>query len=282
MSFFVEPIYCLTFRHRGLLTKVGETLFSRRQFLKICVSSVAALSLGSIAEQWIGQSKTIIALPALRVPILVYHRVGPTYEPLTVSNDQFTRDLQQLKEHNFTTISLADLDSFLHGRGPVNIPHKSVLITFDDGYIDNYVNAFPILRQFDMVATFYTISGMIGQDNRLSAKHIKEMKAAGMDFGSHTVSHRALGKLDQQAARDELYFSKQRLEDLLETEITSIAYPTGSYNEETLRIVKGLNYSLAFTVNQGICSPSSEKLILPRIPVFSYTRDIISEINKLQ
>lgn len=257
-------------------------MFSRRKFLKICASSVAALSLGYIAEQWIGHSKTIIALPALRVPVLAYHRVGLTHEPLTVSNDHFTQDLQQLKKHNYTTISLADLDSYLHGWGPFIMPPKPVLITFDDGYIDNYINAFPILQQFDMVATFYIISGMIGQDDRLSARHIKEMKAAGMDFGSHTVSHRALGKLDQNAAWNELYFSKLRLEDLLETEISSIAYPTGSFNEETLMIAKGLNYSLAFTVNQGICAPSSEKLALPRIPIFSYSRDIINEITKLQ
>lgn len=249
-------------------------MLSRRQFLEKLIIGTVACGLGGV---W---TKEINAANASPIPVLAYHRVGATTDPLTVSTEKFCRDLEALKKHGYSTISLLDLKNSIYGQGHIKLPAKPVLITFDDGYLDNYENAFASLCKMNMVATFYVITGMFGYENRLSESHIKEMQKAGMDFGSHTVSHQPLGKLQEETARSELYYSKRHLESILGTEVSSIAYPRGSYNEDTIRIANELNYAVAFTVNQGICSNSSAKLLLPRIPVFRYTYDVISEINK--
>lgn len=206
------------------------------------------------------------------VPILLYHKVGNDADSLTVSTERFANDMEYLAQNGYNTLSLADVRRRLNNE-EANMPHKPVLITFDDGYLDNYTNAFPILEKYNLKASFYIITGMIGQPNRVTAAQIKEMDAAGMGIGSHTVTHSALGELGPEAVMTELSQSKATLEQMLGKNIDFIAYPCGSYHQDTLQMVRKVGYRGGFSVRQGNAM-FTDTLAIRRIPVFKYDRSI--------
>lgn len=214
------------------------------------------------------------------IPVLVYHRIGYTPNALTITPERLSRDLVELKQNGYETISLNVFETYLEGK-EVQLPPKPILITFDDSYQDNYDRAFPILKQNHSIATFFVITGFIDKDSdRLTTQEIKEMYNSGMNFGSHTVFHAALSEATQDFAWNELFYSKQTLEKILGIQIDTIAYPEGRYNSETIRIATGLGYSRGFTVKPGVCKQEDPPFVIPRIPVFSYTRDILDAIDE--
>jgi peptidoglycan/xylan/chitin deacetylase (PgdA/CDA1 family) len=213
------------------------------------------------------------------IPVLVYHRVGYNECSLNITPERFAQDLRQLKDHGYQTISLRQFQDYLLGRLE-ELPEKPILITLDDGYLDNYENAYPILRYHGMVATFFIITGMLGNTDRLDYYHILEMKNQGMSFGSHTVSHRLLERLPNTEINEELNSSRSTLENILGSPVQAVAYPSGSYNHATIKLAQDNGYINGFTVTQGICSTDSPKFELRRIPIFSYDGNIISVIAK--
>lgn len=216
------------------------------------------------------------------IPVLLYHRVGYTADLLTVSPGRFAQDLDELSESGYETISLETFRDYLMGKN-VELPPNPILITFDDSYQDNYDYAYPILKEYGFIAAFFVITGYVDQyPDRLTSTEIKEMYHNGMSFGSHTVSHKALAKLSQDGMWNEMFFSKQFLEKTLEVPITAIAYPEGAYNEEVARIAAGLGYEIGFTVKPGFCRRQAILLMVPRIPIFRYTGDVLDEIGKVQ
>ncbi len=252
-----------------------KRMFSRRLFLKMCASTMVAVT-GSQLLMTLGTSS---GLGERMVPVLAYHRVGFTTSDLTVSLQRFKNDLQQLKADGYTSITLDDFLRFIDDRN-VELPEKPVLITFDDGYRDNYEHAFPILQQFGMVGSFFIITGMMGQEERVTESQVKEMAAGGMSIGSHTVSHRALAELGAEEAGRELKISKETLEDLIGSEIKAIAYPRGSYTAETIDIGKACGYAAGFTVKEGTCIKHSPDFELNRIPVFRFDGSLRQVLRK--
>ncbi|WP_232035748.1 polysaccharide deacetylase family protein [Methylomusa anaerophila] len=206
------------------------------------------------------------------LPILLYHRIGPETDALTISPSRFKSDLQYLHENGYNTLTLAAAKDHLSGVG--SITGKPVLITFDDGYLDNYANAFPLLQSFSMTASFFIITGMLDQPNRMTMSQLLEMSAAGMSFGSHTVSHRPLGNLSPAEMSQELENSKAALEDLLGKAVDSVAYPRGSYNLSTLYSSHELGYRFGLTTNTGYANSRASQLALNRIPVFRYDQPL--------
>ena len=248
-------------------------MVSRRSFIKACVSTLVGISC----------SELLFKLPIgsgagnRQIPVLVYHRVGDTKDNFTVTPERFTNDLQTLQQYGYCTISLEQMQNFLDDR-TIEMPDKPILITFDDGYLDNYTNAYPILKQYGMVATFFIITDMLWTEDRLNPERIVEMSQGGMSFGSHTVSHRRLGELTWAEIQDELLISKGVLESVLGKAVNAIAYPQGSYNDHVLMIAQNTGYVTGFTVREGICSKNSPDLELRRIPIFKYDRGIMGVI----
>lgn len=240
---------------------------SRRQFLLGASTSAAAvMGAGAILNY-----ETIRHL--LRsVPILLYHKVGSDTDSLTVSTERFSKDMKYLSEKGYTTLSLEDIRRRLNNEA-APMPKNPVLITFDDGYLDNYTNAFPILQKYNLKASFYIITGMIGMENRVTTAQIREMDAAGMGIGSHTVTHRSLGELPVAEAAAELSDSKTMLEQMLGKKIDFIAYPCGSYHKDTLGLVNKSGYQGGFSVRQGNAM-FTDTLAIRRIPIFNYDRSI--------
>jgi len=248
-------------------------MVSRRSFIKACVSTLVGISC----------SELLFKLPISsgsgnrQIPVLVYHRVGYTKDNFTVTPERLTNDLETLQQYGYCTISLEQMQTFLDDR-TIEMPDKPILITFDDGYLDNFENAYPILKQHEMVATFFIITDKLWTEDRLNPQRIVEMAQGGMSFGSHTVSHRRLGELAWAEIQDELVISKGVLESVLGRNVNAIAYPQGSYNDNVLTIAQNVGYITGFTVREGICSQNSPDLELRRIPIFKYDRGIISVI----
>lgn len=240
-------------------------MISRRGFIKICASAVAGISL----SEYLVQLPMSSGAQNRQIPVLAYHRVGYTRDFLTVTPERLKNDLKTLQEEGYCTISLEQFQNFLDDRN-IDMPYKPILITFDDGYLDNYQNAYPILKQYGMVATFFVIAGMLWTDERLNPECIVEMAQGGMSFGSHTVTHSALGQLTWDEIKDELINSKAMLESVLGRTVNAIAYPRGSYNKNVIMIADNVGYKTGFTVREGICVKGSPNFELRRIPIFKY------------
>ncbi|HEY3423938.1 MAG TPA: polysaccharide deacetylase family protein [Negativicutes bacterium] len=242
-------------------------MISRRQFLTGCIGTMAALTGLAFFPEY-----KIIDKLSKSIPVLLYHRVGSESDALTISTTRFQQDMEIISQEGYHTLSLNQLKQRLQGNLSI-LPTKPIVITFDDGYLNNYTNAFPILQKFAMTASFYIITGMVGNNDRLNASHIREMETAGMDFGSHTVTHRSLAELTAQEVATELNKSKFDLEQMLGKSVDFAAYPCGSYKAETLNIAGEAGYMGGFSTHDGFAS-FSNNLAIKRIPIFHYDRSI--------
>lgn len=246
-------------------------MITRRNFLKTCASTFMGLYLMRENIQANAASEEI--------PVLLYHRVGYSSGYLTVTPERFNRDLIRLSDNGYQTISLAQFNKFISGSS-VSLPPKPILITFDDGYADNYENAYFSLLNYGMVATFFIITDLLWTPGRVSPENIREMQQNGMAFGSHTMRHRNLANLPLADIEEELNCSRTTLESILGIPIDSIAYPQGGYNANVIKTAKAAGYRCGFTTMHGTCSAGAPPFELRRIPVFSYDSNIISVINK--
>ena len=241
-------------------------MLTRRSFIKACAASAWAAAAMSVA------SPSVLASGNFNrnVPVLLYHRIGEAKGPLTITREKFEADLQCLQKYGYTTISLDTFRGFLHGADAA-LPAKPVVITFDDGYLDNFMNAYLLLRKYDMTAAFFIITGLVGEYDRLAVGHIREMAAHGMSIGSHTVNHRDLGDMVYAEAESELALSKAYLEGVLQRSVDFVAYPEGSFNGETGAAACEAGYLGGFTVVPGPCSHRTNPYLLNRIPEFNFS-----------
>lgn len=216
-----------------------------------------------------------------RIPVLMYHSIN--YEKgniLRVPKEKFAIQMKWLKDNGYTTLSLDDLYSAVSNQKP--IPDKSVVITFDDGYADNYLNAFPIIKQYHFKATVFMITSKIGdaKDNYLTADQIKEMDANGMRVECHTVTHPDLCKLSYKMQYMELSNSKSALESILGRPIYYIAYPSGKYNANSIKAAKKLGYRMCFKMNGGVGSIGDNTYEFPRAFVGETLQDLINIVQE--
>lgn len=183
------------------------------------------------------------------IPVLMYHSIDyKKNNPLIMPKEQFREQMKYLKDNGYTTLTLNELFSFFENNTPV--PDKSVVLTFDDGYADNYTNAFPIIKEFGFKATVFMITDTVDKSGAyLNSTQLKEMDAYGFDVESHTLDHEELSKLSYAQQLNELKKSKLFLEKLLNKQVSYIAYPVGKYNKETVKAAQEAGYKMAFTTN---------------------------------
>lgn len=169
----------------------------------------------------------------------MYHSVGDNNEFFTVPADEFERQMRYLSDNKFNVISLRQLFEILKNGRPFK--RKTIVVTFDDGYEDNYLNGYPILKKYNFPATIFVSTAKIGEAVRarngtelkvLSNGEIKEMSGNGLiHFGSHSHNHIKLASLGAADIDKEITESKNILEAMLTGKIFSIAYPSGRINE---------------------------------------------------
>lgn len=218
-----------------------------------------------------------------RVPILMYHSVSDNlfgkshpYYQINTSPQIFAQQMRYLHDHGYRTILPEDL---AEGTQPVNPQEKLVSITFDDGYRDFYPNAFPILRRYGFTAVIYLATSRIRNTSEvyegaeyLCWDEVREMQAAGIQFGSHTVTHPDMRSLTPDQIDYELGSSKEKIESELGVAVSSFAYPYAFPEEDTgfVRYFRDMlvthGYTSQVTTILGTATERSDPFYLPRIP----------------
>ncbi len=210
------------------------------------------------------------------MPVLVYHKVGDYPEgsrlkALWVKTSQFRRQMEYLKKRGYTTITFSQWRDSLIAKTP--LPQKPVLVTFDDGYANNYTEAYPILKELGMKGNIFLVYEMMDGHNAwhdpaterhvpmLTWAQIREMQEGGvMEMGSHTMRHRNLAAIPAEDVRWELVESKKRLEEKLGREMVGFAYPygAGAFVPQVRQAARDAGYFFDFAFRQGI-SPAAWK-----------------------
>jgi len=185
------------------------------------------------------------------VPVLMYHLVESTAKEssLYVHPDNFERQMEYLKLHRYRVIPLSQLLDEIKGGKP--LAPNTVAITLDDGTLDNFRNAFPVLRKMGFPATIFMITDHIGRPGWLSSEDLKILDESGIAIGSHTVHHAFLPKLGPEEVRRELVESKKTLEGLLGHPVTLFSYPAGGVTPAVRQAVLDAGYVGAVTTNYG-------------------------------
>lgn len=224
-------------------------------------------------EEALAPSLPPAAPPALvTVPILMYHHIaeaGATADAvrrdLSVSPADFAAQLAYLAEHGYRTISLSDLLAHLQTGAP--LPARPIILTFDDGYADNYIHAFPLLRQRGFHGTFFIITDFLDKNGYLTWEQVKEMHGAGMEIGSHTLDHPDLTRLPPQQALRQLRESRLVLEDRLGKPVLFLSYPSGKYNPALIRLVQEAGYQAAVATTYGDTHTIGQAFRLARVRI---------------
>ncbi len=177
--------------------------------------------------------------------------------------------MQYIKE-NYKVIYLEEAAVYI--QNDIEKAAGSIVITFDDGYSDNFHHAYPLLKKHNFPATIFLISDFIDdkEGKYLSQSQIDEMERNNISFGSHTISHRILTRLTNEEVVREIRDSKAMLESRLGRNVNSFAYPVGTradFNEEIMGIVKACKYSYACSNMYGMNGEKADFFALKRIGI---------------
>lgn len=202
--------------------------------------------------------------------ILMYHRIDTSTSKgskLVVAPKSFARQMRFLSRANYKVISLEALVG--HLRSNERLPQKSAVITFDDGYRDNYINAYPILKTYNFPATIFLVTDWVGRSGFLSRDEIQKMRENRISFGSHTLTHPKLPTLSKEKCREEILRSKEILEQKLNHEVKFFAYPYGAVNREVRDIVKEAGYEAACAASfkRGFDVSAQDRYAIARIRI---------------
>ena len=218
-----------------------------------------------------------------KVIVLNYHKIDNMHISLSVKPEDFERQMKYLAEHNFHSITPQELYAALVDGA--ELPENPVLITFDDGYMDNYTNAYPILKKYGLKATMFVITGFLdrAQPGYFTWGQAAEMEASSLiNIESHTVTHTSLTDLTEEQVKMELERSKNDIERRLGKQVDFLAYPTGTYNLHIAALVKEAGYKGAFTVKYGNVDRASNVFAIERVPVFHTENTYRSFLERLQ
>ncbi|MHB8652048.1 MAG: polysaccharide deacetylase family protein [Minisyncoccota bacterium] len=195
---------------------------------------------------------------SVRIPIFIYHSVLPDHpsetpiqKEYTITPELFEQQLIYLRDHGYTTISLDELVRDIK-MGTTSPTIKPVVLTFDDGWRNQYYYAFPLLKKYHATATFFVYTNPISRSpNFLTWDELREMQSAGMTFGDHTLSHPYLSRLTAEEIHAEVLGGKKVLEEHLGIPITHFASPFGYTDPALESFLKEKGFSFSRTTYVG-------------------------------
>lgn len=203
-----------------------------------------------------------------RIPVLLYHSVDRSGSVISISPERFRDQMRYLKEAGYETISLNNYLDYVSGRQQPG--GKKVVITFDDGFQNNYTVAFPVLKALGLTATVFLATDHVGGSSdwkrdpsipelpMMTWSQIEKMNGYGIRFESHACGHRYLSQLSDDEIKRELLESKQVIEEKTGRSVEFFCHPYGDWSERTKNLVRQCGYRGAFT-RPGFRSFSSSK-----------------------
>lgn len=253
------------------------------------ITSVALLIVGAMVGGWVlfrgalnrslglGTNGSNLASTATETPvlkskanahILMYHYVrdgvdeatDPIGYRLSTPPEVLDEQITLLQAMGYKPATMKDVAEGKGGK-------RTVVLTFDDGYLDFYTKAYPILKEHGWTATVYVVSGFIGRAGYLTRGQIKELHDNGLEIGVHSVNHFDLAKMTPERAAQEITQSKTAIEKITGEPTYTFAYPAGKYNEDTMRLVEQAGLTSAVTTNSGVAAPHNSAFELPRIRI---------------
>lgn len=200
-------------------------------------------------------------------PILLYHHIldGDTQNRYNVSLAMFNAEMQALQSWGYTSITISTLANAIRNGG--ELPERPVLITFDDGDLDVYLNAYPIMKQYGFVGTFYIVANRIGADQFVNLDQLKELSQNGWEIGSHGFSHQDMSK-DHNAIESEGYKAKKILEEKLGVTVNTFAYPYGGWDATVGGYTAGYGYTSGAGLGNSYIHDPSTLFYLSRMEVW--------------
>ncbi len=183
------------------------------------------------------------------LPILMYHSIKTDLESVPanreigaeiydLSLEKFESQMTWLSERNYQVITLDRIDKHPH--------QKQAILTFDDGEMNNFIHAFPVLQRLQFKAYFFVIIDRIGQPGYMGWDELRQLRAAGMEIGSHGLTHRILTDLTDLEVERELHESLKCLVNLLGDGISTLSIPRGFYEDRTIDLACKLGYRDVF------------------------------------
>jgi peptidoglycan/xylan/chitin deacetylase (PgdA/CDA1 family) len=189
--------------------------------------------------------------PLQATPILMYHHIadGQGAGKLDVSPKSFARQMEFLRAHQYRVLDLGTYIRLLKEGKP--LPRKAVIVTFDDGYDDNFTNAYPVLRKAGFPATIFVQTAAVGKPGYLTTEDLRILSDGGVEIGGHTVNHAFLPDLDEEAMRREIFDCKTALEEMIGKPVRLFAYPGGGWNAAAARLVREAGYEGAVATKRA-------------------------------
>ncbi len=195
----------------------------------------------------------------------MYHRVNlHERQPLRVSPARFQSHLDAIRRSKYRVISLEDIQVV---SGAIHCGDHELLITFDDGYLDNYTEAWPALRAMSMPATVFVTAGLVesqaqlphdvryglsaAESRLMNWSQVRELADQGISIGSHGMTHRKFTELTDRECLTELKISKELIEDRIGRAVDAWAYPSGAYRNEHTSMLRDVGYRVAFSTRAG-------------------------------
>ncbi|MGE5680461.1 MAG: polysaccharide deacetylase family protein [Bacillota bacterium] len=216
------------------------------------------------------------------IPVLMYHRVIKSKDEkgkhgIYVTADQFEKHMKYLSDHGYRTLDFSEAMKVNRFDGK-----KYVIITFDDGYEDNYLYAFPIMKKYGFKAVIFLVTGVdynkwdhdLSGEPRLrfmDKKDLMEMQKNGIIFGAHTMTHPDLTALDEKKLECEITEPLRILTERLNNEVTAFAYPYGRLNQTIKETVRRAGYSYGIATDSGPLGLHEDKFQIRRIGIFPNT-----------
>lgn len=202
--------------------------------------------------------------PRVLIPVLNYHSINEEPGNISVlSAEKFAQQMLYLSDHGYEPLTLDNF--FLILEKKKQPPLKPILLTFDDGYSDNYLTAMPILIKHGFPATLFMSPGSVGSAGYLNWQQVKEMKAANWDIQPHGMTHPHLPQLSAIEQEKEIIEARTQIETELGSKADIFCYPYGEFNQKTINILEKTGFRYAFTINQGKTDDTQPSLKLKRI-----------------
>jgi peptidoglycan/xylan/chitin deacetylase (PgdA/CDA1 family)/glycosyltransferase involved in cell wall biosynthesis len=233
-------------------------------------------------------ARMALAVPDF-IPVLMYHKIPDapiaTKHQIFVTKDNFAKHLAYFKEHKITPITFQDYQDFASGRRPLaEFPRRPIVLTFDDGYVDNYTNLLPLMQQYGYRGVLYLLGDFevrynqwdLAQDptepraDIMSETQKRAFVAAGWEIGAHTLTHPRLASLPAAEAAREMTQSKAELERRLGINVLSFAYPYGDLSPETKALAQQAGFTYAVATDSGGMHLEDDRMQIFRINMFPH------------